>query len=382
MAKFKKSKRFEELQDKFRSGLQAMQSCLVERDEEIRVVMVSVLCHEHALLVGTPGTGKSLIADNVRKFFDIPKEEYFHYMLTRYTDPMELFGPVDVMQLTHEDPEERAVRRLTNGFLPGAKLAFIDEFFKGSPAIINTNLLIMNERRFKYGTQEFECPLRSMIACSNEFAQDAQDLAAALDRFLLRKVTKSVSSAEGLGEIFDKALEGVKCEPAFEDHASFEEVDEVAGMVNSLPWTKTAREGWLEIVRTLKVQGVDPSDRRLMKSVAAVRASAFLSGRDEVDTDDMDVLNYIMWRDPAQITKCQDVVNKVAAPIRVKVNELRSKARDAVANFHDKPKELYEALRKIRTDLKLSRACEQTDSALAYVEREMAKAELKEARPV
>ncbi|MGH9761127.1 MAG: AAA family ATPase, partial [Blastocatellia bacterium] len=150
---------------------------LVERQSLVEVVALAAVAREHALVIGPPGTAKS---EAVRRIAKALGGQYFEYLLGRFTEPSEIFGPVDLRKL-----REGLVETETVGMLPEAEIAFLDEIFQGSTAILNTLLGVLNERRFRRGHTDLNCPLRVCVGASNALPED-ESLAAFADRFLVR----------------------------------------------------------------------------------------------------------------------------------------------------------------------------------------------------
>src|SRR5580704_556689 len=147
------------------------------KDEVIRLLLIAVIAGEHAVLIGPPGTAKSAL---LRTFARLLSARYFEYLLTRFTEPNEIFGPVDIAAF-----REGRYERRTEGMLPEAEVVFLDEVFKSNSAILNALLTLLNERKYASGGQIIRCPLISVFAASNEVPAD-ETLTAVFDRFLLR----------------------------------------------------------------------------------------------------------------------------------------------------------------------------------------------------
>src|SRR5207247_1758005 len=154
-----------------------LESRFLGKDEVIRLLLIAVVAGEHAVLVGPPGTAKSAL---IRMFARLLHARYFEYLLTRFTEPNEIFGPVDIAAFR----EGRYERRIT-GMLPEAEIVFLDEVFKSNSAILNALLTLLNERRYTSGGQILRCPILSCFGASNEVPTD-ENLTAIFDRFLLR----------------------------------------------------------------------------------------------------------------------------------------------------------------------------------------------------
>lgn len=182
------------MHSKATTAIKYLESSLVGRNQEIRLILLAALAKHHSLLIGKPGTAKSLLAERLKDVLDLSawsngEPRYFQLLMMRFTKPDEIFGPLDVSQLL-----DSKYHRLTTGYLPGAQLAFLDEIFKANSAILNSLLMILNERRFNNGSVvEGDLPLISVVGASNELprqnsADSSSDALTALyDRFLVRQ---------------------------------------------------------------------------------------------------------------------------------------------------------------------------------------------------
>ena len=171
---------------------------LVEREQTLKLAMLTVLAGENLVLVGPPGTGKSLVARRVAQSLsgDGPAS-HFEYLLTKFSTPEELFGPLSISALKAD-----RFHRNTAGYLPTVRIAFLDEIFKASSSILNALLTILNERVYHNGTEVQPVPLQSLIAASNELPADQEELAALYDRFLVRVFVDYVGTSN-LSRLFE-----------------------------------------------------------------------------------------------------------------------------------------------------------------------------------
>ena len=147
---------------RFRQVAESLEKQFLGKSEVVRLLLIAVVAREHAVLIGPPGTAKSALLRTLATLLDA---RYFEYLLTRFTEPNELFGPVDIAAF-----REGTYRRRTEGMLPEAEIVFLDEVFNSNSAILNALLSLLNERRFTSGGQVLECPLISVFGASNEVA--------------------------------------------------------------------------------------------------------------------------------------------------------------------------------------------------------------------
>ena len=168
-------KKLEQLKLKITNIAAALHDGLVGREEVIKVALLGVLSRENTILFGPPGTAKSEIARRISKVIG---NGYFEYLLTKFTTPEEIFGPLSIAKLKQDQFE-----RNTQGFLPTAQIGFLDEIFKANSSILNTLLTILNERIFHNGHTRQDVPLVSLISASNELPLNDSELSALYDRF-------------------------------------------------------------------------------------------------------------------------------------------------------------------------------------------------------
>lgn len=261
---------------------------LVERDVAIRLALLATLAGEHLLMVGPPGTAKSLVARRLHLAFD--EATYFERLLTRFTVPEELFGPLSIKGL-----EEDRYERLTGSYLPTASIAFLDEIFKANSAILNALLTLLNEREFDNGVKREETPLIAVVGASNELP-DGEELDALFDRFLLRLHVGPVSKAAF------PALLGLRGEPlpdAEEAHRlTAAELAEVQRAAQSVAVPDDVLAMLCDLRDWCIAEGINVSDRRWRKVVKLLQVSALTNGRDAVSIWDCWLLQHCLWNEP------------------------------------------------------------------------------------
>lgn len=256
----------------FKEALRDAARGLVERDTLVELIALAAIAREHVLVIGPPGTAKS---EAVRRVAAVLMGEYFEYLLGRFTEPSEIFGPVDLTRL-----REGVVETRTQGMLPEAHVAFLDEIFLGSTAILNTLLGVLNERTFFRGHTRVVCPLRVCVAASNALPGD-ESLAALADRFLVRAFVDPVPdhALETLLEGGAKPWKPTATVPL----AVLDALSARAAQVR----LDGVRPELAEAIRRLRSAQVHLSDRRLVKAQKLVSAAAALEGRDAATVEDL-----------------------------------------------------------------------------------------------
>lgn len=315
----------------------------VERDAELNLLLVGMIAKENVLLVGPPGTAKSMLCEAIHKLVG---GESFGALMNKFTAPEELFGPPDLKKLEQGD----YVRRV-DGYLPTAATAFLDEIFKAGPGILNVLLKILNERTFKNGRQVVACPLEFALAASNEFpsGDNAGELAALFDRFLIRKVVKPVHTTQGRDRLMFGDLTAGPVETLTPEELAAAR-DEAA----SLTFSPEAKDALVKMLRELSQAGIHPGDRRCRKAVGVVKAWAWLEAKTQVEPEQLEILQHVLWDEPSeQMKKAGEIVLKTCNPGGAEVAEKILAAEAIVAKTKmDDCGALVQAARELQAVIK------------------------------
>jgi MoxR-like ATPase len=282
------------LSARLRALIDDLQDGLLERGAAVRLLLLAALAGEHVLLVGPPGTAKSELARRLHRAFDGAR--YFERLLTRFSTPEELFGPLSLKAL-----EDDRYERLTDGYLPTASIAFLDEVFKANSAILNALLTLLNEREFDNGSQRLRTPLISVVGATNEVPTD-EALMAFYDRFLVRVPVAAVSDAAFAALLALAPTEATRSAGALRREGLIDTLAQRDAV--QLPAAVVAH---LHQVRSeAAALGVNVSDRRWRQLVGLLRCAALTEGRDAVDPFDLWLVPYVVAQHPEQLAPLQD----------------------------------------------------------------------------
>lgn len=304
------------LRDRLEAAISIISQGLVERDTEVRLLLLAALSGEHILYIGPPGTAKSELG---RRLSRLCHGQYFERLLTRFSVPEELFGPLSMRAL-----EEDKYLRQTEGYLPEATVAFIDEIFKANSAILNTLLTILNERLFDNGAERIRVPLLCLVGASNELPE-SEELDALYDRFLIRRQVSQVSPS-GLIEMLSKSTTmsrhtqaGALAHPGADVESSLDENDVAKPLLTKEDFLETRKraEDTVEVpvsvlnliadLRAFLQEKCEPpvyvSDRRLVKAVGLMQVAAYTAGRTRLENSDCLLLRHVLWQRPEESEK-------------------------------------------------------------------------------
>lgn len=276
-----------------------LNSKLIERQEAIQGILLALIAREHVLLLGPPGVAKSALANQLCAALG---GSYFQILLTKFTTPEEVFGPISLKAL-----EEDRYERKLDGYLPTAQIAFVDECYKASSAILNALLTILNERMYDNGARRWLCPLETCIGASNELPQDAS-LGALHDRFLLRYIVAPVS-AQSASALWSLDRTPITTRISASEVSTLQ--TRAAQVVVSPEITGIA----CAIRADLASAGVYVSDRRFIQARKLIQASAALGGRARAEGGDLHALSPALWTTPDKIEPVRSIVARHAGAV-------------------------------------------------------------------
>ncbi|MGF1466111.1 MAG: AAA family ATPase [Sandaracinaceae bacterium] len=284
-----------------------LEGTFLGKSEAVRLMMIAAIAGEHMLLIGPPGTAKSAL---IRLFARLVDARYFEYLLTRFTEPNEVFGPIDIQAFRGGEYQRRM-----DGMLPTAEIVFLDEVFKANSAILNALLSVLNERVYTVGATVVRTPLISAFGASNEVPND-EDLMAVFDRFLLRVRSDNLDSyhfqdllIRGLQhEVMKLSGSYRSMKPVLSAKALHDLQDSFAQRMRNLP--EDFLSTYKGLVFQIRAEGVSMSDRRAIKLLKLFAASAMLDGRPAPDASDFFILRHI-WNNLDQAEILDGIVGPV-----------------------------------------------------------------------
>ncbi|MFD2371574.1 AAA family ATPase [Brevibacillus sp. GCM10020057] len=285
------------IQRKMDQAIELLERRFLERSELIRLLMLGIISGENALVIGPPGTAKSQLARAISQLFG--SEHWFEYLLTRFTTPDEIFGPVSLQQLK----QDQYVRK-TDGYLPKAQFAFLDEIFKANSAILNALLSILNERMYFNGREKEAVPLQFLIAASNELPDDDEQLSALYDRFLFRYEVGYLQHASSYEKMF--ALPKNPLPVVF----SLYDVSDIQAAAAEVVIPAPIVYFLYRLKQDMEAKEYRLSDRRWSKIANVWKTSAALHGREQVTIWDTVFTPHMMWDVPEDLPVMRELFER------------------------------------------------------------------------
>ena len=303
------------LSSRIRTLIESLQHDIYEKETEVSLALLAAIAGESILLLGPPGVAKSMIARRLKKAF--AHATSFEYLMSRFSTPDEIFGPISIAKLKNSDKYERA----TQGYLPTADVVFLDEIWKAGPAIQNTLLTVMNEKLFRNGEEEIHLPLKLLVAASNELPAKGEGLEALWDRFLIRMVSHCIQDEEVFRQMLtagepstpnttetDIEGNGLAIQP--EEYREWQ--DEAQKVNIPLPVLEAITEirkhlQLVQIPTSELPRKIYVSDRRWKHIANLLRTSAYLQGRREVRPADLLPMYHCLWNEPEEINTVRDI---------------------------------------------------------------------------
>lgn len=315
--------------DRIEKLLAILKQGLYEKDEAIRLALLTAISGESIFFLGAPGCAKSMIARRIVQAFKSDEKEglkYFEYLMNKFSTPEDIFGNISLKALNGDgESGKEEYKRITDGFLPQADIAFLDEIWKASPAIQNTLLTIINERKFHNGGKVEDVPLKALFAASNELPTKNEGLEALYDRFVLRLVVDFIQNEDSFFEMIDdsNSTDFIISENDKNLLISNEDLENWRKQIDKVKLSDTARAVISAIRKELTLQNeklseedkkngelFEVGDRRWKKITHILKTSAFLNDRTEVDLMDCSLIENCIWGTEKQQKKAKEIIEK------------------------------------------------------------------------
>jgi len=354
-----------ELQKRFAIVSGQVKQQFFERDRIVDAAFTAILSRQHMLQLGVPGSAKSMVTVAICDKFE--GASYFEWLLTRFSTPEELYGPVSLKGLENDE-----YRRVTDSKLPQAHIAFLDEIFKGNSAILNSLLRAINERKFDNGKKHENIPLLSVFGASNELPEE-KELEALYDRFILRYWVPYIQDGDNWEQLLLNAATSTKSKQKGTT-ITLDDLTAAQAEVKTVKVPKAIVSTMREIKLELEREGIICSDRRWSQTITVLQAWAWLHLRDEVTSEDLELLCDMLWHEPDQRKVLVSKILSVTNPLDLEAMKFLDDCKDVYSRFNSK-----DSANVQETATKLRAALEQIDDKMKYADATKT-AKLKEVR--
>jgi len=299
------------VKDRIQSLLGAIHRGIYEKDTELYMALLAALAGESIILLGPPGVAKSMVARRLKLAFR--NAHSFEYLMSRFSTPDEIFGPVSISKLKDDDKYERN----TVGYLPTADVVFLDEIWKAGPAIQNTLLTVMNEKVFRNGDTEIKLPLKLLVAASNELPTQGEGLEALWDRFVIRLECHNIKDENNFNAMLLDVITDEDISIPAELQISSDEysiwgdaINHIGVSKNVLKCINVIRKSLtnVHIGQTDEYHNIYVSDRRWKQIIRLLRTSAFIHDRTEVSLQDILPICNCLWQEPEEMEGVRSIV--------------------------------------------------------------------------
>jgi MoxR-like ATPase len=304
----------------------SLNTAFLEREEVIDGLLASVITKQNTFLFGLPGTGKSELVRAVSGGFEGSK--YFGYLLSPTTDPSELFGPVAISKLLKDE-----YTRDVEGYLPSANIAFLDELFRGSSAVLNSLLTILNERTFNNGKEIMHTPIQSIVAATNSFPQE-ESLQAFCDRFLFRPTVEPLRKPTSR-RLLDLWALGLKKRPVVKSGLTYKHLEELQESVNEIKITDEFLDKFSQVFDLLASRGITISDRRRVQILKFIKGWAIVQGDDTVYADHLHrSLVHIIYQNVDDISVIKEVLQQAVPTAEKMLTDIKRALSGLINEFN------------------------------------------------
>ena len=308
---------------KFRGSLN---NSFLEREEIIDGLLASVITKQNTFLFGLPGTGKSELVRALSNGFK--NSRFFGYLLSPTTDPSELFGPVAISKLLKDE-----YTRDVQGYLPSANIAFLDELFRGSSAVLNSLLTVLNERTFNNGKELIHTPIQSVVAATNSFPQE-ESLQAFCDRFLFRPTVEALKKPASR-RLLDLWALGLKKRPNVESELTYEDLIELQESLSEVKVTDEFLDKFSQVFDLLASRGITISDRRRVQILKFIKGWALVQGDDTVYADHLHKsLVHIIYQNVDDIGVIKEVLQQAIPTAERMIIDIKRALGGILSEYH------------------------------------------------